>query len=325
MTTGTFFYDLSVSPAGWDFLPALMGAEIWRIRKGLDRLTVKVVPGPDQGFRRDALPEPLEARRRMLENVVLPLPALLPSCGEAARVISREPAPDHNELVNSIGWGEPRYGIDKSLDAATRSMQPLRAEDDLIEYCQGLYGAPRVGYVTITLRECSYHVSRNSNTAAWRQVARELRAQRIPVVVLRDAHQDNIALSDDWGDVRWFPCARRLRLRAALYAGAAMNLGVNNGPMWLPLFLGAPVLMFKMLDDFSPCTDPGFFECAGLPVGSNWPNARAGQRLVWEPDAAETILRVFDEVIGAVDGRPTNPIDRAEELGAGASSSKAAA
>ena len=48
------FYDLQVEPVSFDFLWFLTGADLARQRAGLDHIHVVVVPGREDGFRKEA-------------------------------------------------------------------------------------------------------------------------------------------------------------------------------------------------------------------------------------------------------------------------------
>jgi len=141
-------------------------------------------------------------------------------------------------------------------------------------------------YVTITLRKshAGWQPARDSNLPEWNKVREGLKQRGKKVIVIDDAEENCIPVPD----------------RMALYAGADMNLSVNTGPAMLCHFSKAPYLTFKMI----PETDPERthirenLEISGFPIGGQFPWAHEKQRLVWETDTADTILRHYDEVMG---------------------------
>lgn len=282
---GVAFYDLAVSPPTWDFLSFLLTAERWRLRHGLDGIEVRVISGPAGGFRNDTLPPHTTIEReRMRDGIVLPLARMLPSCvasgmiGRADAVAERRPA---------IGLATPMYGLHLAVQAAREGCFPLLPPP------WPLRDGP-APFVTITLRECSYWPGRNSDLAQWLMVAEAIEARGFEVIVIRDT-----ALADEpVPGFRTDPQASRdLVRRATLYAAAAQNLFVNNGPAALPLSMGAPFLTCKILSPDGPCTNASHMAGGGLPPGSQWPNSRPDQRLLWEDDRADAIIGAFDALM----------------------------
>lgn len=279
MKTLTVHYDLACSPASYDFVSFLLGAEMKRIDAGFDALRVVVLPGPAGGFRQDRLPPfTLDERRAMLERIVVPMGRLLPSC------VSVDVMADRSGVE---GVAEGRYGFHVQAKAAERGVYPfLLPSSETWSLC-----AWPKNLVTITLRECDYWPSRNSNVTQWQTVANVLQARGMSVVVVRDAAKANHAFDG----VPTSPSAScDLMARAQLYVAASMNFFVNNGPAWLAWFMGVPCTIFKMCSKDAPVVSAGYFSGCGLPEGSQLANARPGQKIVWADDDADIILREVD-------------------------------
>jgi hypothetical protein len=259
----TAVYDLAVSPPTFDFVSFLVSAERERLRQGKAHIRVLIAAGPDHGFRRDELPprDPAE-RRRMLDNIVLPMCGLLPS------VVAVEEWEAHEiKACDFPAEWTPRtrmnncYSTDLMVQAWKKRCFPLTA--GVTEHTDE---------ITITLRESEYWPSRNSNVPAWMELAGELRARGENVRVIH--HND-------------FP---HVRDRAQVYERAKLNLFVNNGPAAFAYFMPrARCLVFKMVTEGVPCAGAKFFAGIGFPVGSQI--GREGCRIVWEDDDAETIAR----------------------------------
>jgi hypothetical protein len=277
MTTGLAYYNLTFSPPTYDFLSFLLAAEMWRTDFDLEYISVQVIPGPKDGFRDDSLPPSVDERRRMLGSVVRPMTRLLPSVRD---IITDRTAP-------CVGKTAPLYGLRLNVEAARRGIYPFRAPSPI------KHDRP---YVTITLREAEYWPARNSNLPEWLRAAAEIERAGYEVVFIRDtaaAHDPVPCFYSDPG------AALNLLHRANVYAGAAMNLGVNNGPMWLAWFMGVPTLVFKMITSECHSTSVDFLAANGLPPGSQYANARPGQMIVWEDDTADVILSAFQEKVKA--------------------------
>lgn len=280
----TACYDLEYSPPTYDAVSFMVAVEMDRIDRGFDEVEVRVLPGSHNGFRRDGLPPfRIEDRCAMRDEVVVPMAWLLPTCSGSLV------APDRRRPGgNVIGYEDSRYGFGHKILAARRNLQPFRVPAD----------TPAVGaerpYVTITLRETGYWPTRNSNVAEWLKVAAALQRCGYTPIIVRDTERAHELLDD----VENSPQASHdLIFRAALYAGAEMNLFVNNGPAWLCMFLGAPTLIVKMMSSDAPCSSEQFFVSHGLRPGSQWPNAKPRQRIGWVDDDCADILREFDKAM----------------------------
>lgn len=229
------------------------------------------MPGPREGFRDDALwPFTAGGREKMLARVVEPLAHLLPSVVEVRRGSADElPAPS------------PRFGYRKQCYAAPRFLLP-----NLASGIRPLRAEPVVGrYVTITLRECEHWPTRNSNIGAWEEAAKTIRDD-IDVVVIRDETHAGEPLGEFAADET---ASTDLNRRAALYAGAALNLGVNNGPMWMAVAMDAPVLILKPTDATAPACSAEDYAAGGVTPGNETPFGPR-QRIVWADDTATAII-----------------------------------
>lgn len=287
MSNGIAYYDLSVSPPTYDFISFLLGAELWRLRMNLTALDIRILAGPEQGFRRDNLPPFTAAERRaMLDNIVLPAAWLLPSVASIAECEDVAPAQP------SIGWRDPRYGLHVMVAAAAKNCYPLAPP--LSERVR--HKAP---YATITLREASYWPERNSTIGEWLKVAAALERRKLQPIFVRDTARAGDQVATFATDVR---ASRDVSWRAALYAGAALNLFVGNGPAWVSWFMGAPTLICKLVSRESPSQSASTFVGAGLKPGTQPANARAWQALLWEDDRADKIVPAVDQLLGLVHG-----------------------
>ena len=99
-TTLYCFYDLSVSPASYDFLAFLQLAELHRIRHGFDQTFFIFVPGPKDGFRDDNLSKTTAQRYMMMRNVVVPSCRLLSSHIGTVWLSNRNEAEDFFKKAN---------------------------------------------------------------------------------------------------------------------------------------------------------------------------------------------------------------------------------
>jgi hypothetical protein len=286
MSVGTAYYDLACSPPTFNFADFLLTAEGWRLENGFDRLAIKVLPGPADGFRGDDLPPYGKTEReRWLRNIVLPMPLFLPSSGQPAELVSRDSVVD---APATFGKGRYLVGLYRTVEAARRNIYPFFCADG--SACRNEHGR----YVTVTIRDTGWWVERTSNAAEWIAAAREIERLGIKVVFIPDGTKPEAT----FGGFATSPgAAQFIQSRAALYAGADLNLGINSGPMFFSWMMGAPTLMFCRTNENEPVSGKAAYLSAGLPVGSQMPNARPQQRIVWAADTAETITTAVAETL----------------------------
>ena len=132
-------------------------------------------------------------------------------------------------------------------------------------------------YITVTLRDSFRNAYRNASPD-WLRVINTLQERGERVVVLRDCEDKPI------------PIIRR----ASLYSNAKMNLGASNGPLVLCHLSESPYLTFNMI----PRTNRAYWyehmARTGFPEGSQFSFRSARQKLVWEPDDYDVIMREID-------------------------------
>lgn len=272
-----FCYDLARCPPTFDVVTHLALLEGKRIELGADSAEIHILPGPAGGFRRDSLwPSTVAERITLRDEVCEPLCWLLPSVKSVTVRSDR----------GVEGWGKNEYvislpGIVKALKAGLR---PLRAKPGRVD--------SRRPYVTMTLRESVHHPLRNSTTAEWAAAVLEIAVKGYDVLVFRDAARKHEPLglrTDRVSQVQLMDVGTR----ALLYENAVLNVGICNGPMWMAVFMDAPLLMLRPTTNSAQgCYDDGFYRRWGLPPGSQLPTSPPHQRLVWgQDDSRGTIVR----------------------------------
>lgn len=274
-------YDLARCPPTYDAVAFLALAEVERKRRGDEHIDVCILPGPAGGFRCDSLwPHSVEERVKLRDSVLVPLCWLLPS------VRSVEVAPDRRSLASEWGAGQYYIGLPQILDALRAGSRPL-----------GQRGARHPHLITLTLREADHWPLRNSRVEEWARAARELDGLGRQVVVIRDSARAGEPLDGITTDP---VTSRDLPSRALLYRWASLNVGVSNGPMWMSIFMGAPTLMLRPTTHAAGgCYDNHYYTRCGLPPGSQLPTSPPYQRLVWQEDTCENIVRAVEEMLCA--------------------------
>ena len=275
-------YDLAIGPVSYDFATWLIAAEMERRQLGAERLHVVIRAARDgvDGWFRDktSLYGAAEMHWR-LWHLVLPLCHLVNASVELDPLSERGGRQTLSHHAGPIiaaaraGAAVPRFAAGEHARAAVRG--------HLVAL-----GRPAV---TMTLRD-TYETGRNSDREAWREAAEAIRARGYAVIELEDS---GLALGLGRGFYEL-----DVELRMALYQEAALNLHSHGGPMVLSWYSDAPWIGFGAA---LPAADwkAHWEKHLCLKVGEQLPWARPDQRLVYESDSREVILREFERWAGA--------------------------
>lgn len=303
----TAFYDLSVSPTGFDFAVYLALADLARQRRGFVSFRVIFVPAGGDGFwKNESYNVGYKAWR--LHHLLLPLTTLFPRCAgtaicgtrDDARVFARAAGtdvfPDRYTLENPPAEA---YQWAHFVAALTNgeSWQGWEAPAPAIAFVDQWLEPRARGrkIVTITLREARYHVEHNSNRDAWTEFARGLDPERYFPVFLRDTETTLDPTPRELAQLTLFAePAFNVALRAALYVRAHVNLMTASGPMYLAwLNPHCATLVFRMLDFSDYRATPASLGAIGFDPGATPSFLQPRQRVVWADDDLETIREAF--------------------------------
>jgi len=154
-------------------------------------------------------------------------------------------------------------------------------ETGKIEKLCATYKLDELDYVTITMRDSFRNEWRNSNKEAWAKFKKHLESEGKRVIMLPECEHAPLDVEQ----------------RMALYCGATMNYGVNNGPMVLCLLSDAPYININ----FNPVNTTGrgynmekLLDWHGFPVGSQVHFKHDRQIIVYEPDTFENLVRAHE-------------------------------
>lgn len=270
----TAFYDLARCPVSYDFVSFLLAVEAERRRTGQDAVQIVFLKGPVAGFRQDGFWPPIEERDDVFADVVAPMAKMLPSVTEVIGPTS-DPVLAPPPLFGA--QGPAPYGL-RTFVEAWREVGPVlhtAGRDD------------RDNTITMTLREAEHWPERNSNVDAWYEAAARLQDRGHTVHVIPDTR-----LVSQSSDLTAVNAATHIYCRAALYLSADVNLFVNNGPAWLSFALGAPTVMLRpTCQAIGGTASASYLASCGIPTLGQLPKSDWRQRIVWENDDADTIVR----------------------------------
>jgi hypothetical protein len=270
-------YDLNYCPPTFNFLEWMMNMDVERRVHGFKNLKVWLRPGATEGFREEPTTLNTESKRLMLDNVVRPILKMFSAQeggkGKHSRPMSYVVGP----CVAAVKKGAPvpLFGPDR------KSMV----------WAHKLVG--NEPFVTITLRESYYWPQRNSNMEAWLAFAKTLKER---VIFIRDTDRAD----EEIPGFETCPTASvDLEKRTALYSRARMNYFVSNGPAMLAMM--TPTIPYVC---FMPNPSNGYFcnssewlkKHSDIQRGDQWPWATERQRMVWDDDTLENIIKASKEI-----------------------------
>lgn len=282
MKTITACYDLNESPPTYDFFTFLAEAEKFRRARGADRIDLVFQPGLESGFRADGLPPDLIERRSMLQRVCVAGARLLPTIsdvvcfGQRTNIKADFPVGyDPFRPVSHYGAAYQVNGLQclRATDAARREVKRLVTEH----------------YTTITVREAEYWPERNSDYKAWSRAARWLQFNGHNPVIIPDTH-GSMTLHPGYEMTQ---AAWDIDLRMALYEGAALNLGVANGPMSLCMLAekAPPYIIFGVGCEKGTANTKDFLASHGLHDGESF--SKNGWT-IWAKDTPENVILALE-------------------------------
>lgn len=327
----TAFYDLSVSPTGFDAAVFFALAELARQRHGCAHFRVVFVPASGSGFwSNESYDTGYKAWR--LHHLLLPLATLFSNCRGITLCATREEAvalcqgpgklifPENYTVAappaEAYQWAY--FAAAMTNDEPWTGWQPPAAATAFVDQ----WLTPRTGgrkVVTITLREARYHTEHNSNRRAWVEFARGLDQKTYFPVFLRDTEAVLDPLPEELhGFAVFSEPSFNVVLRAALYLRAHLNLMTASGPMYLAwLHPHCATLIFRLLELSDYRSTPSPLAAMGFEPGRQPRFLSARQRIAWSGDDLDSIKTAFAAMEGtAVSATPATdtPFDVARRF-----------
>lgn len=157
--------------------------------------------------------------------------------------------------------------------------------------------------VTITIRDCSYFPSRNSNIENWKKVYKYLDENNFYPIILDD--MENLSVQNKKNSLdgyhQYYYANIDLRVRLALYEEAFMNLSVSSGPSNLLIYSEyCKFLIFKFFvdDEQSPASLKNVEKIMGLKKNEQYAFFNKYQKLIWDiDDNPDLVINNFNKII----------------------------
>jgi len=161
-------------------------------------------------------------------------------------------------------------------------VEKLYQKNKHVELLKPTFTLKPAQYVTITMRDSFRNTHRNSDVHEWEKFRGYLERRGKRVVQLEECERSPLDLE----------------YRLALYAGAEMNFGVNNGPMSMCAMSEAPYMIFNIYPK-RKATEKTYdlvmlMESTGFGEGSQFGFRNERQTLVWGPDDYEVMVNAYE-------------------------------
>ncbi len=236
------YYELSKSPATFDYVNFLVRAEQERLKRQQDSISIRISYGVRTQSPRDMV---FGQNRKMwrINNLLIPLSRCLPSVSDVA-----------------LGDGSQTLGY---LPFPNPQKPTLKAPEGASEIVAGfLEDKPKP--VSITIRQSDFEQQRNSNIKTWIKVAAWLKARGYTPIMVPDAEAELYGASYQIGCEAYPAAALYPEIRQALYEQCVVNLMNGGGPMEMCLHSEAPVMIWNLVIEGFPMNTAQAIAARGL-------------------------------------------------------------
>lgn len=260
------YYQLSKSPATFDYVNFLVRAEQERIARQQDSISVRISFGIREQSPRDIAFSP-ERKLWRINNLLIPLSRCLPSVCDVA-------IGDGAQTIGYLPFRDPQSPV---LEAPDSARALVRA-----------YLKDKRKPVSITIRQSDFEHQRNSNIQAWATVAEWLISKGYTPIFVPDTESELIGQSQKWetiGATSYPAAALYPEIRLALFEHCVVNLMSAGGPMEVALNADVPIMIWKLLVDGLPMNSIENINRRALT--KNWGPKK---RIYLEQDEEKTII-----------------------------------
>ena len=263
------YYDLKVSPCTHDCVNWLVRSEIKRKAMGDEFLDIRISMGSRKLSPRDMVYTG-ERKAWRVHNLLIPIFRCLPS----ARSVE-------------IGDGEQ----DLSYLNFPRPVSPVLKAPSVASSIVSAYLKDKPNPVTITIRQSEFEAVRNSDVAAWGEVAAWLAESGYTPLVVPDGEALMLGKAKTFWHKVYTPAAMSPELRLALYEQSVCNLMTTGGPMVLALMSEVPLMSWKLIVPGLQCCTQEHMKRSAMSPDDDWGPYK---RLYWAPDQANVIIRALE-------------------------------
>ena len=292
------YYDTKFAPTTADFGSYLVLANAVRQSMGAESMGVTIVA--DQ-FREWSEREKTTPKREMkfrVYHILSKLPFLIPEVENlditwAPLTNIQLPAfpggyPGHPQDLRQIPY--QHEDLHSFYGQEGINLRPFRSSEQAKFFIDNLFGDD---VITIHLRTSHFQTERNSNLDEWYKVSQELKRLKFrPIIIpdFDDCMKSRIFTKYDWEVFE--PAAYEIDLRLALGEKAINNLTVNHGATIAVTHSDCAYIQFKYATESIKATSTAQHKLNfQMDYGDSFKWAAPNQRLIWEADDANIILK----------------------------------
>jgi hypothetical protein len=263
------YYQLSKSPATFDYVNFLVRAEQERLKRQQDSISIRISYGERSQSQRD-VEFGKERKLWRINNLLMPLSRCLPSVVDVA-------LGDGEQTLSYLPFTGPQKPV---LEAPKSAVELVKK-----------YLEDKPNPITITMRDSDFESGRNSNVPAWVEVARWLSRNNYTPIFVPDTEAEITGgrLKVDY--YVYSPAAFYPELRLALFEACQWNLMSAGGPMEMCLQSEVSVMIWKLLVPGMPMNTEDNMQKRGL-LRAGWSSRK---RFYTEPDTAENIIGAIEK------------------------------
>ena len=307
------FYDFTTCPSSFDIITYLISAEITRIRRNLDTLSIFIFKGPIHGFRFDNKNKSIDENNMYLQNVILPSLQLIPSVKEISWCEKKDFQLRYLEPGNVFPRGYDIYRpILGHKSISGKEFVPARLRNDrpgwfkapsyavnlALDYLKSHFGEKPI--ITVSSREAEdfdKNKTRRINLKSWEKVFEMCLSNGMQPIIIRETENafDNKPL---YNNIPEIPLASlHLPFRTALYEKSLLNFFTINGPGALGMFGLNNSCHLYTFDEESEVVSSKFYQKSfGMLVGSSCPMTTKSSKFLWDTQEPKEILKIINDV-----------------------------
>ena len=292
------YYDTKFAPTTNDFGSYLVLANAVRQSMGAESMGVTIVADQFREYSPREKKTPKREMRFRLSHILSKLPFLIPEVVStdittAPSIDIQLPAfpegyPGHPQDLRQIPYRHE--DLHSFYGQEGINLRPFRSSEQAKFFIDNLFGDD---VIAIHLRTSHFKTERNSNLDEWYKVSQELKRLKFrPIIIpdFDDCMKDRIFTKYDWEVFE--PAAFDHDLRLALAEKAINNLGINHGATVTFIHSDCPYILFKWVTESVNATSVAQHKVNYLmDYGDSLKWAAPNQRLIWEADDADIILK----------------------------------
>lgn len=305
-------YDLNLNPATFDFAYFICAAQSFSKTHGVDSFYLYLIKKDNKVIQ--AHEEYIKVVSEDLidwkfKNIVTPLISMCNQCDGYAIINSPKKL-----LINNSVTYPPKYSNFIQTRFEYKNFFSLVNGDNFIglsspknarNYVEKFLSAAGVReekynkLITISLRDYSFDVNRNSNIDAWIMFANKIKEDGYIPIFIPDADKENWSFDLLKEFLVYTDASINIYLRMAVYELAYLNLFVNSGVVNIAILnKKVSFIVFNLVNENSHGAKQSYWNNIGIEIGvRHFSFSNERQVLVWEKDSFDVIYSEFLEFI----------------------------